>query len=200
MNHITNRFFNEFRKMTYSGMAHTLLIESVTYTGGTSQSGFGTIDRVKTVSREYSSGILGNLSERDAQLLENQGLINRNLGVWLISDSAKLHNKEKVVIYQQLNNPRFTDTGTVAGSVITTTKAMSADLYRGLYVWQGTNLYPIVSNTATAITVTGTPSSGSFLISGYTAWYPVFKNIAPQVGDSQPFYQVICSNIPMIDK
>ena len=197
MNHLTNMYFHEFRKMTYGGLAHMIMIESVSYSDGTAKAGFGTVDRVSTTSRIFSTGILGSLNDKDAKYLEGIGVVNQNVSVWMLSEP--LHNKEGVVIYQQLNNPRKSGTCTVTGSVLTTTD-LTAGLYKGLYLWQGTNLFPIIDNTATTITVTGTPSAGNFLISGVAKWFPIFGNISPQVGDSQPFYQVICTTTPVIDK
>jgi len=189
---------HEFKKMTYSDMAHTIMVEYATYSGGSSLAGFGTVDRAKTTHREFTKGILGKLSEKDARLIDDIGLVDRNVGVWLTS--FPLYNKEDIIIYQQLNNPRKIDTGAVAGSVITVSHPMTAGIYKGLYVWQGTNLFLITDNTTTTITVTGSPIDGSFLVSGYVKWYPIFGNIAPQVGDIQPFTQIICSNVPMVGK
>ena len=203
MNHKSNLFYHKLRKIAYSSLSDSVIMQYVEYAGGESYAGFGTVDRTETINRYFTMAIRSELNERELRELADSGITNRNSAKFMISDFYPLYNKENVVLLQPYDL-LLISTGVVSGSDITVSDGgMTPGLYKNLYIFQDTDYYKIIDNTATVITVEGSPVTGSIQVSNMVIWYPIFKNplnVSGKIAGQSPFYEILCTNVPITGK
>ncbi len=141
----------------FSAMGQDIRIENITKVGGTPNVAYDVIEGgVDTLNILDTKAIITHIDDR--RLLEfGMTLTDADFFFIDVETEINLKNKPNFVIVQKIDDPEYWDgNGIGAASVWTpdVVQAWTIDQWKGFWLWFSDKRFEIVSNTATALTVT----------------------------------------------